>query len=205
MKKNITILIISFQILTVVGIGVVGYLTFMNKARIRATQRVMVDTQQSLASTIAFMDDIQAKKDSIAETKRPLAKGTPAPSFISKDENLADVSTESLKGKKTLLVFSQPSCSFCLDFYPVLNEFKDKQSDVDVVIMQVGSNAKDNKAYKNKHDIQVPIVAATYEDWRNYKVQGTPTSVLIDEDGKIITSGIVSNLEELERMLDAST
>jgi thiol-disulfide isomerase/thioredoxin len=144
MKKSIIISLISLQVLILVGVATTAYFTFMNKARIRATQRVMVDTQDKLSSTFDFMDKVATQTKKAEEVKMPLTEGSEAPTFSLKDENSQEVKLEDYKGKKTLLVFSQESCPYCKDFYPVLNEFQAQKEDVNVVVMQIGSTPEQN-------------------------------------------------------------
>ena len=205
MKKSIIIVLISLQILTLGGVATTAYFTFMNKARIRATQRVMVETQDKLASTIAFMDEIAANKQKAEEANKPLAAGTQAPGFTLQDENANEVNLADLSGKKTLLVFSQQSCPYCKNFYPVLNEFQAQQEDVNVVVMQIGSTPEQNKAYKAEQGINATLLAASASELQNYKVQVTPTSVLLDENGKIMGSKTVSQLQELIAFVEHPT
>jgi methylamine dehydrogenase accessory protein MauD len=197
MKKSIIISLISLQVLILVGVATTAYFTFMNKARIRATQRVMVDTQDKLSSTFDFMDKVATQTKKAEEVKMPLTEGSEAPTFSLKDENSQEVKLEDYKGKKTLLVFSQESCPYCKDFYPVLNEFQAQKEDVNVVVMQIGSTPEQNKKYKQEESITAPLLAASYEQLTAYKIKNTPTSVLLDEEGKVLGTKNVSKLEEL--------
>jgi thioredoxin-related protein len=197
MKKSVIITILSIQFLILGGVAASIYFTFMNKERIRATQRVMVDTQEKLETTFAFMDEVAKSKKQIEDAQKPLVAGADAPSFSLKDENQNEITLANYKGKKTLLVFSQESCPYCEDFYPVLNAFKETQPNVEVVIMQLGSAAENNKAYKEQKGINATILAATQVDMENYKVLKTPTSILLDEEGKIIASKTITELDQL--------
>jgi thioredoxin-related protein len=197
MKKSVIIGMFSIQFLILAGVAASIYFTFMNKERIRATQRVMVDTQEKLGTTFAFMDQVTEEKKKIEDAQKPLVAGAAAPSFTLEDENQKQVTLADYKGKKTLLVFSQESCPYCIDFYPVLNAFQETQQDVEVVIMQLGSDSKNNKAYKMQQGINAPILAATQAELESYKIVSTPTSVLLDEEGKIIASKSITKLDEL--------
>jgi peroxiredoxin len=204
MKKSLIISILSLQILMLVGIVANTYFTFMNKSRIRATQRVMVDTQKKLGSTFEFMDKIAEQQAKAEESQKPLQAGTKAPDFSLKDENAREVKLADLKGTKTLLVFSQESCPYCQKFYPVLNEFQAQKKDIKVVVMQVDSNPEQNKKYKQQEGIKAPLLAASYKELEAFKVRVTPTSVLLDEEGKVLGSETVSSLNELKAFVEKS-
>lgn len=204
MKKSIIIALFGIQVLILVGVAATSYFSFMNKARIRATQRVMVDTQEKLSSTFAFMDKIGAQQKQAEDAKRPLAEGVRAPTFALEDENKQKVKLSDYKGQKILLVFSQESCPYCKKFYPILNEFQTKQEGVKVVVMQIGSTPDQNKKYKQQEGINAPLLAASYQELSAYKIQQTPTSVLLDEEGKVLGTKAVSQLEDLIDFVEKS-
>jgi thioredoxin-related protein len=197
MKKSVIIGMFSIQFLILAGVVGSIYFTFMNKERIRATQRVMVGTQEKLETTFAFMDEVAEKKKEMEAAQQPLVAGVAAPDFTLIDENQKQVTLANYKGKKTLLVFSSEDCPYCENFYPVLNAFKESKQDIEVVIMQLNSKAENNKAYKSKQGITSTILAATQDEAQNYKIQRTPTSVLIDEDGKIVGTETITELDQL--------
>jgi peroxiredoxin len=204
MKKHITISILSLQVLMLAGISANTYFTFMNKSRIRATQRVMLETQDKLGTTFKFMDQIAEQQAKAEEAQKPLEEGSEAPSFNLKDENEQEVKLEDFKGKKTLLVFSQESCPYCQEFYPVLNEFQAQKENIKVVVMQVGSTPAENKKYKQKEGIKAPLLAASFKELQEYKVKATPTSVLLDEEGRVLGTETVSSLDELKDFIKRS-
>lgn len=197
MKKSIIIGMFSVQFLVLTGVIGSIYFTFINKERIRATQRVMVDTQEKLKTTFAFMDEVAEKKKEIEEAQQPLLTGIEAPNFTLEDENQKQVTLADYKGKKTLLVFSSEDCPYCENYYPVLKAFKESKQDIEVVIMQLNSKAENNKTYKKQQGITATILAATQSDAQNYKIQRTPTSILLDEEGKVIASETITELDQL--------
>ena len=96
------------------------------------------------------------------------------------------------------MVFSQEGCGYCEQFYPALNEFmKTPHPDLEVVMLQVNSTPEANKKFKAEHGINVPILAASNQELIDYRVKGTPTSVLIDEEGIVIGSQNILKLEDL--------
>ena len=197
MKKS-TIIIITFQVLTMAGVAATAYFTFMNKARIQAAQRVIVDTQDSMASTISFIDKIQKAQEQMENLRKEIEPGTPAAEFALKDEHNNEVALSDFKGKKVLMVFSQKGCGYCDKFYPVLNEFmKQPRPDLEVVMLQLNSTPEANKAFKAEKNLNMPILAASNKELMDYFVKGTPTSILIDEEGIVAGSKTVSTLDEL--------
>ena len=197
MKRTTVILLFTMQLLTMAGVGATIYITFMNKARIRATQRVLVETQEKLAPTIAVMNDVAIAKKEQEKANEPIAKGTIAPEFSLPNEKGIPISLSDLKGKKTLLVFSQESCPYCEYFYPILNKFEENQNEVRVVIMQLGSTVAQNAKYKIEKGIKAPLLAATSQLMNDYKIKGTPTSILLDVEGRVLGTENITQMEEL--------
>ncbi|MDH7448167.1 TlpA family protein disulfide reductase [Aquimarina sp. 2201CG14-23] len=202
MKKSIIIGLFSMQFLVLTGVLTSIYISYKNSNRIAFTESVLVDTKDKLHSTFSVMDGLAEVQQAEEEASKPLESGIKAPAFDLQDENLKKVSLADYKGKKTLLVFSQPSCPYCIDFYPVLNTFQDKKEDVNVVIMQLNSDAKENKKYKKQYGIEVPILAATNTELANYKIRTTPTSVLLDENGKVYRTENPTTLDALEAFVE---
>ncbi|WP_340199010.1 TlpA family protein disulfide reductase [Ascidiimonas sp. W6] len=203
MKKS-TLIIISLQILTMAGVAATAYFTYMNKARIQAAQRVIVNTQEDMLSTVSFIKKVQAAQEQLESLNKALEPGTPASEFALKDEQNNEVALNDFKGKKVLVVFSQEGCGYCEQFYPVLNEFTaQSHPGLEVVMMQLNSSSEANKAFKANKKINIPVLAATEEELINYRIKGTPTSVLINEEGIVVGSRNVLNMEELIAFVEA--
>ena len=190
MKKSILISLFSLQLLILGGVAITAYYTFLNKSQIQTTQK-------KLESTFTFMDKMAELRKEQEESKKPLVKGSEAPKFSLSNEEGEKVKLEDLRGQKTLLVFSQANCENCEKFYPILNAFQEKQTNVKVVLMHYGTTPMQNKAYKAKKGIKATMLAAAAQQMIDYKVQGTPTSVLLDSEGKVLGSKNVTNLDEL--------
>lgn len=204
MKKPVLIILFSLQVLILLAVVANTYLIFINKSYIRSNQQVIIDTQDRLSSTFTFMDNVESKRKQTEATKQPLIEGTEAPSFGLQNETGKQINLEDFRGKKVLLVFSQKNCLYCRDFYPILNEFQTQRKDVDVIIMQLNSTPEQNKKYKQKEGIKAPLLAASYQELKAFKVKRTPTSVLLDEEGKVLGTKMVSTLEELIEFVEDS-
>jgi peroxiredoxin len=197
MRKQFIIGMMVSQCLILIGLATTSYFTFTNK-------QVLVETEKKLANTFIFMDEMAALKTKSVEARKPLAVGSQAPEFALMDENEQQINLSDYKGKKTLLVFSSEGCDFCKNFYPVLNKFIAHSNDVQVVIMQLGSSPEKNKQYKKEIGINAPLLSATQSEMKNYKVKGTPTSVLIDKNGRVIGTENITQLPELLRFANKS-
>lgn len=199
MKKSVTFSLFSLQALILLIAITNLYVTFTNKVNITHTQKSLLETQVKLEPTFNVMAEIEKAKLEQEEAQRPLEKGALAPSFTLQNENEQEVKLETYKGKQTLLVFTQPDCPYCEKFYPILNKFQDERQDINVVIMQIDATPSQNKQFKKAHKINAPILAITYKELQTYKIQHTPTSILIDEKGEILGTTLV--FRELEGLL----
>lgn len=190
MKKSILVSLFGLQTLTLGGIAIIAYYTFLNQAHIQTTQT-------KLASTFTFMDKMAEMKKEQEEALKPIAVGSQAPEFNLKNEDGKDVQLKDLRGQKTLLVFSQVNCQHCEQFYPILNAFQEKQANVHVVLMHYGATPEQNKDYKAKKGIKATMLVAAARQMNDYKVRDTPTSVLLDSEGKVLGTKNVTNLNDL--------
>lgn len=196
MKRHLAIGIISLQVFTLALLAFIGH-------RVYTTEHVVVNTQQALASTIAFMDELDAQQKEEAELMRPLMVGEKAPPFSLYDENEKKITLGDYQGKKVLLIFGEENCSYCTNYYPVLNDFSEQRPDIEVVIMQYESTPKQNKVYKEKMNLLPKLLAATTDELVRYKIHTTPTSVLIDEEGYILgTRTETTDLPQLHTFVD---
>ena len=204
MKKSTAFWLLSIQITSIVFIGILTYYTLLNRSRIRATQREVVKNQLRLTDNTTFITEFRKELFSTEDpAPNTLLPGDTAPSFALKNEYNNEVSLADLLGKKTLLVFSQESCPFCQEFYPVLNEFQSQNPNINIAIMQLGTSPDQNLIYKTKQGIESTILAATYDELEAYKITRTPTSVLIDENGKILGVKGISKLNDLTSFVES--
>jgi thiol-disulfide isomerase/thioredoxin len=117
-----------------------------------------------------------------------LAKGAPAPALAAFDMFGKDVSLESWKGKGVYLNFWSSGCGGCLAEMDTLQALSKKYGDkVVVVAVNTDPDTVDINALLVKHQITYPVVRDQLKiTQERYKVIGTPTSVTIDSQGRVI-------------------
>jgi len=117
-----------------------------------------------------------------------LKGGTPAPGFNLPDLHGQPVSLEQFRGRKVLLVFTDPQCGPCDELAPELVRLHRKHSNNGLAVVMVGrGNAEENKKKANQHGIAFPFVLQ--ERWklsRQYGIFATPVAFLIAKDGVIM-------------------
>jgi peroxiredoxin len=116
-----------------------------------------------------------------------LAAGTLAPAFALPDLRGETVSLEAYRGRKVLLVFSDPHCGPCDQLLPQLNRLHRRHQDNALAVLMVGRGDPDeNRRKAEEHRIEFPV--ALQKKWelsRQYGIFDTPVAFLIDEQGSI--------------------
>lgn len=107
-----------------------------------------------------------------------------------------EVDSGTLKGKTVALYFSAHWCPPCKMFSPKLvkayNEMKEAGKPFEIVL--VSSDRNETAMYNYMKELEMPWLAVPYTDarreklGRDYKVRGIPTLVILDENGKTITT-----------------
>ena len=117
-----------------------------------------------------------------------LKAGTPAPGFSLPEINGGTVSLEQFRGRKVLLVFSDPHCGPCDMVAPDLVRFHRKHGNNGLAVIMVGrGDAEQNEKKAIEHGISFPVVLQ--EKWklsRQYGIFATPVAFLIGKDGVIV-------------------
>ena len=107
-------------------------------------------------------------------------------------------------GKKNVyLVFWATWCPSCRSAIPYYQEVHEQLAGEDFILISVNVGVNDSiskvKAYKDKYNIPYPIIFDKSSAISSkFMVQGVPTGILIDKEGKIIyrASGAEKNLAE---------
>ncbi len=116
-----------------------------------------------------------------------LKAGTPAPTFHLPDIHGRTVSLEDYRGRRVLMVFTDPHCGPCDQLAPELVRLHREHRDNGLSLVMVGrGEAEENRHKAEEHGIEFPVVLQ--ERWklsRQYGIFATPVGFLIDEHGVI--------------------
>ncbi len=127
--------------------------------------------------------------------------GKVAPPFTAIDQQKSIISLSDFQGRKRLLAFVWPGCSFCPGALKALNEMLHRQPDF-VGLIVSGSDHESNCAYAAEHDVHIPFLTLERELIENvYQVHHFPIVFAIDEVGVIRGKRIVNKLEHLQDLL----
>lgn len=129
-----------------------------------------------------------------------LKAGTSAPSFRLPRLDAGELSLEELRGKRVLLVFSDPHCGPCNALAPELEKVHRQQPEVEIVMISKGE-PKENRAKVKEHGLTFPVVLQQrWEISRLYAMFATPIAYLINEQG-IIACDLAIGVEAILALL----
>lgn len=117
-----------------------------------------------------------------------LAQGTSAPDFRLPQLDGEELSLEQYRGRKVLLVFSDPECGPCNLLAPHLESLARRTPDIQVVMVSRGDREA-NRRKVEEHGLTFPVVLQKrWEISRLYAMFATPIAYLIDEQGVIASN-----------------
>jgi peroxiredoxin len=108
------------------------------------------------------------------------------------------VSLEEYRGKRVLLVFSDPNCGPCEQLTAKLAELHEEHRDNNLQILIVGrGDAEDNRRKAEAHKLRFPVVLQRrWELSRQYGIFATPVAFLVDEKG-VIAKDVAKGVDEI--------
>jgi peroxiredoxin len=109
--------------------------------------------------------------------------GAPAPAFELPDLDGIQISSEELRGQRTLLLFWNPGCGFCQRMLPDLKTWEERPPPRAPKLVLVSAGApEENRAL----GLRAPILLDSLGDtMRAYGANGTPMAVLVDAEGRV--------------------
>jgi len=119
--------------------------------------------------------------------RRGLKAGTPAPGFRLPDLSGRTVSLEEYRGRKLLLVFTDPHCGPCDQIASELARLhREHQANVLQVLMVGRGEAEENRKEARQNGFDFPVVLQKkWELSKQYGIFATPVAFLINEEGII--------------------
>lgn len=116
-----------------------------------------------------------------------LKPGTPAPPFELPEVRGGTVALAAHRGRKVLLVFSDPDCRPCEQLAPHLVRLHEEHRDNGLDLLLVGrGDPEENRRKAREHGFEFPVLLQRrWEISRQYGIFATPVGFLIDENGVI--------------------
>jgi peroxiredoxin len=99
------------------------------------------------------------------------------------------------RGRRVLLIFSNPQCGFCVRMFPDLAALPaDGDNGRPALVVVSTGDAERNRQLTEEHRIRCPVLLQKETEISNhYQVSGTPMGYLIDEDGNIASEQTVGS------------
>ena len=119
-----------------------------------------------------------------------LKAGTVASAFELGDLRGGRMSLEQFRGRRVLLIFMGPHCIYCERMAPELAALPlDGREGRPVPLVISSGGLEDNVAFFDKYDVRCSVLVEGQGDGIAvaYKVSGTPSGYLIDEEGTLIS------------------
>lgn len=127
-----------------------------------------------------------------------LKAGTPAPRFSLPDIRGGTTRLEDFRGRRVLLVFTDPHCGPCDALAPELVRLHKEHDDDGPAIVMVGRGEPgENRRKAEQHGIDFPLVLQNrWELSKAYGIFATPVAFLIDEQG-VVTRNVGIGADEI--------
>lgn len=149
------------------------------------TERVKNGPLASIAQI--FEEDIRQKK-LFEENKKKIVEGAEAPDFTLNDLNGQPLSLSSLRGKYVVLDFWGSWCGWCIKGIPDMKKYYEKyKGKLEILGIDCRDTEEKWKAAVEKHELPWLHVrnAGAPDVSVLYAIQGYPTKIVIDPEGKI--------------------
>lgn len=104
-------------------------------------------------------------------------------------------------GRKQLLLFVSPHCPLCKDLVPIAKNFA-RTEKLDIVFVGDDQESEQRAMIARLQMEGLPFVNSSIVG-RAYHVDRLPHAVLIGEDGKLLSKGLVNSREHLESLITA--
>jgi peroxiredoxin len=132
-----------------------------------------------------------------------LAAGTTAPNFTLPRLDGGSLSLAEYRGRKVLLVFSDPNCGPCQALAPQLEQVHSHTGDLQILMVSRG-DVEANRAKAAEHGLTFPIVLQKqWEISRQYAMFASPIAYLIDEEG-VIAADVAVGAEAILALLSSA-
>jgi len=123
-----------------------------------------------------------------------LEVGTPAPDFAAETLNGQRVTLATYARQAVAFVFTSPNCPGCVERIPELEALgpQARRHGVELVLVNAAGEAE-TQALVEEHQIKLPVLVAPRDSSpfaQDYKAIVTPFYCLVDEEGKVQSTGL---------------
>lgn len=105
-------------------------------------------------------------------------------------------------GKRTLLLFTSPTCPVCKELLPVARSLRDAETGLRLVVASDGTR-DEHAPFVERHRLESEHYVLSEALGRSYQIARLPHAVLLDAEGVVRARGLVNSREHLESLLEA--
>jgi len=135
--------------------------------------------------------------------RQPLKVGDPTPEMTLTALDGSTVQIGGRAGRAQLLLFLSPDCKICDALLPAVRSAQGAERQwLDIVLASDGASYAHAEFVREKNLSKFPYVVSEHLG-RSYGVAKLPYAVLIDEAGKLSSTGLVNTREHLESLFVA--
>jgi len=135
--------------------------------------------------------------------RQPLKIGDPTPEMTLTALDGSTVQIGGRAGRAQLLLFLSPDCKICEALLPAVRSAQGAERQwLDIVLASDGESYAHAEFVRDKHLSKLQYVVSEHLG-RSYGVAKLPYAVLIDEAGKLSSTGLVNTREHLESLFVA--
>jgi methylamine dehydrogenase accessory protein MauD len=136
--------------------------------------------------------------------RQPLKLGDPTPEMVLPGLDGLPVKIGGVRGGRSqMLLFLSPDCAICETLLPAVRSAQGaERSWLDIILASDGELYKHEAFVREKSLTKFPYVMSEHLG-RSYGVSKLPYAVLIDESGKLSSTGLVNTREHLESLFVA--
>ncbi len=129
-----------------------------------------------------------------------LRPGTRAPDFTLRDTSGKEMTLHEFAGAELLLVFTQPGCASCNGAVPKLNSVH-ARGRTRVLAINAG-DAESSRRWAEAVGARFPVLTQEHRQLsRQYQVFATPFAFLLDQDGVVLTRGLIRTAAHVDHLL----
>jgi methylamine dehydrogenase accessory protein MauD len=132
-----------------------------------------------------------------------VGEAAPELALATLDGKMITIGGVSEEGKSQMIFFASPDCPVCKTLLPALKSAAKAEADWLRLIIGSDGDNQDHNSYVQQHGLQEYPYIVSELLGKTYSVAKLPYAVVIDEQGKLASLGIVNSREHLDSLFEA--
>jgi peroxiredoxin len=169
---------------------------------LRQNGRLLVRLEAVEASLAAGGSVAPSENGSPLHQAEGLPVGSAAPEFGLSGLHGETLTIDALRssGKTVMMLFTDPGCGPCNAMLPEVGRWQEEHAHKLTLALISRGEVEENKIKTQEHGLSNVLLQKDWEVSESFEVQGTPSAVLIDSDGKI-ASPVAGGAEGIRGLL----